>query len=106
MDIDKKLAQARENSSGFGEKYGAKETADDYLKGVYATLYEFAIGDTVGERDAWVRRHEEYKKAIERKRNAYADWKTAETYVKLLFAEVEVYRTKCANDRALDKLHT
>lgn len=106
VDIDKKLEQARENSKGFGELYGRKETADDYLKTVYATLYPSAKGETVGERDAWVRRQREYIQAIERKENAYADWKTAETYVKLLFAQVEVYRTKCANDRAMDRLHT
>ena len=104
-DIDKTLALARKNSEGFGQKYGAKETADDYLKTVYATLYPGAKGDTVGERDAWVRRQEEYHDAIQRKQNCYADWKTAETYVKLLFAEVEVYRTKCANDRSMDRLH-
>ena len=105
-DVDKLLEKARENSKGYGELYGAKETADDFLKGTYAALYPSAKGETVGERDAWVRRQAEYKKAIERKRNAYADFKTAETYLKLLFAEVEVYRTKCANDRSMDRLHT
>ncbi|KKK43187.1 hypothetical protein LCGC14_3168800 [marine sediment metagenome] len=104
-DIDSLLEQARKNSKGYGEKYGCKETADDYLKSTYASIYASAIGETVGERDAWVRRHEEYRKAIERKQNAYADWKTAETYMRLLFAQTEVWRSVQANNRYMDSAH-
>ncbi len=104
-DIDSLLEQARKKSQDYGKLYGCKETADDYLKSTYASIYSSAIGETVGERDAWVRRQEEYRKAIERKQNAYADWKTAETYMRLLFAESEVWRTKQANNRYMDAAH-
>ena len=106
MSIEKKLEAARARSEEFGALYGAKETADDYLKTTYALLYEDAKGDTVGERDAWIKRHEDYKAAIERKRDAYAAYKTAETYLKLLFAQVDVYRTEQANQRFIDKAHS
>ena len=105
MSIEKKLEAARARSDEFGALYGAKETADDYLKTTYALLYEDAKGDTVGERDAWIKRHEDYKAAIERKRECYAKWKTAETYMKLLFAEADVWRTMEANNRRMDRAH-
>lgn len=105
MNIDEKLEQARRNSKGYGEKYGAKETADDYLKATYAMLYEDAPGGSVAERDAWVRRQSDYRAAIERKKTAYTDWKVAETYLKLLLVEAEVWRTQCANDRLMDQGH-
>jgi len=105
MDIDELLEKARKNASGYGEKYGLKETADDYLKLTYAQLYERVPDGSVADRDAWVKRQPEYRAAIERKRNAYADWKTAETFMKLLLAESEVWRTKQATDRMMDKGH-
>lgn len=105
-DIDKLLEQARNKSEGYGKLYGAKETADDYLKSTYALLYsETAPGKTVAERDAWVRRHPDYKAAIQRKENVNAEWKTAETYMKLLLAEAEVWRTKAATERMMDRGH-
>lgn len=104
-DIESKLERARERSEGYGELYGAKETADDYLKTTYAMLYASAKGETVGERDAWVKRQKEYLAAVERKKDAYAAWKAAETYMKLLFAEAEVWRTQQANDRMMDRAH-
>lgn len=107
IDIDAKLEAARERSDGYGKLYGQKETADDYLKTTYAMLYE-DIPDHLGsvaERDAWIRRQPEYKAAIDRKRDAYAAYKTAETYLKLLFAEADVWRTEQANARRLDKSH-
>ena len=36
MSIEKKLEAARARSEEFGALYGAKETADDYLKTTYA----------------------------------------------------------------------
>ena len=104
-DIDKKLEAARERSENYGKLYGAKETADDYLKASYASIFGNAPAGTVAERDAWVRRQPAYLESIERKENAYADWKTAETYMKLLFAEAEVWRTEQANNRYLDSAH-
>ena len=59
----------------------------------------------MAERDSWVKRQPAYQDAIERKRDAYADWKTAETYMKLLLAEVEVWRSKQANNRLMDRAH-
>ena len=105
-DIATKLEEARSRSAGFGRMYGVKETADDFLKLTYAILYERAEGATVPERDAWVKRQPEYEEAVERKRDAYADFKTAETYLKLLFAEVEVWRSEQANNRRIDRAHT
>lgn len=107
MTLDEKLEQARLHAEGYGDKRGLKETADDYLKGVYAQLYgEIPIPDaTVAEKDAWVRRQPEYKEAIVEKQNRYADWTAAELYVKILFAEVEKYRTDEATNRAMDRMH-
>ena len=104
-DIDELLEKARKNASGYGEKYGLKETADDYLKLTYAQLYGRVREGSVAERDSWVKSQPAYVEAIERKRNAYADWKTAETFMKLLLAEAEVWRTKQATDRMMDKAH-
>lgn len=109
MSIGEKLEKARIKAAGYGRLYGQKETAEDFVKLTYAKLYEDVPADyrkTVGERDAWVKRHPEYLEAIERKRDAYADFKTAETYLKLLFAEVDVYRTEEATARQLDRVHT
>lgn len=104
-DIESLLSKARERADGYGRVYGRKETAEDYCKLKYAELYEDAPEGSVAERDAWVRRQPEYVAAIERKRDAFAKWKEAETYMKLLFAEAEVWRTKQANDRMMDKVH-
>ena len=104
-DIERTLQKARENAKGYGELYGAKETADDFLKTTYAMLYEDAPDGTVGERDSWVKRQPAYTAAIERKRDAYASWKTAETYMKLLLSEVEVWRSKQATNRMIDGAH-
>jgi hypothetical protein len=105
MDIEALLEKARKNAEGYGEKYGLKETADDYLKTTYAALYEDAPQGSVAERDAWVKRQPEYLEAVERKKNAYSEWKTAETFMKLLLVQAEVWRTRCANDRMMDKAH-
>ena len=104
-DIDSLLEQARRKSEDYGKLYGLKETSDDYLKICYALLYQSARGDTVADRDSWVKSEVEYVKAVDRKQNAYADWKTAETYMKLLFAEAEVWRTTQANNRYMDAAH-
>jgi len=104
-DIEQKLATARAKAEGYGNLYGRKETADDFLKTTYAVLYEDAEGNTVPEKDAWVRRQPKYFQAIERKKDAYSNWKTAETYMKILFAEAEVWRTQQANNRLMDGAH-
>ena len=104
-DIDSKLEAARNNAVGYGKKRGAKEIADDRLRGTYAMIFEGAPKGTVAEMDAWVRRQEEYKEAIEDKSNSYAEWEAAQLYVKILFCEVDKYRTDAASDRAIDRMH-
>ena len=104
-DIDKKLEHARDRATNYGLLYGNKETADDYLKVTYAQLYEDAPVGTVPERDSWIRRQKEYQDAIDRKKDAYSKWKCAETYMKLLMVEAEVWRTEQANNRYMDKAH-
>ncbi len=103
-EIDRKLEGARKRTENYGALYGRKETADDRMKGIYALLYPGSNG-TVAERDAWVRSQDAYKEAVTDKENAYAEYKAAEIYMKLVFAEAEVWRTQCANDRYMDQAH-
>ena len=105
MTIDTKLEEVRERIRNAGQQYGRKETADDFLKITYAELYEDAPEGTVPERDAWVKRQAKYRQAVERKADAYAEWKTTETFLKLLFAEVEVWRSQNATNRMTDRAH-
>ena len=104
-DIDALLEKARKKADDYGKLRGRKETADDKLKGVMAQLREDAPAGSVPDRDAWVRRQPEYKQAVEDKENAYADWETASIFMRLLLIEAEVWRTKQANDRFMDKAH-
>ena len=106
-DLDKKLEQARENAVGYGNKRGLKDTADDYLKGVYAQLYPDCPDKykTVPERDAWVRRQPEYLEAIEEKKDRYAGWTAAELYMKILFSQIAKYQTDKATDRTMVSKH-
>jgi len=103
-DIDKLLEKARNSAAGYGVKRGLKEVADDRLKGVYASLYDDCSG-TVAERDAWVKRQSRYKDAIVAKENAYASWAASDIFMKILFAEVEVWRSKNATARFIDRAH-
>ena len=108
-DVRKKLDSLRErvDTGAYGAVYGAKETADERLKIVYAQQRDLAPRDrSIPETDAWVRRRPEYKKAVEDKANAYADWKTAETYMKLSFIEFDIWRSEEATNRGLDKRMT
>jgi hypothetical protein len=105
MNIEKKLEAARGRAESYGALYGAKETADDFMKIQYAELYEEAPAGTVAERDAWVRCQPEYRQAVERKKDAYTEFMVAQTYLKLLFAEAEVWRTQQANNRYVDGAH-
>jgi len=107
-DLDKKLEQARNNAVGYGNKRGLKDTADDYLKAVYAQLYLDAPSElkTVPERDAWCRRQPEHLEAIDEKKKRYSEWTASELYMKILFAEVDKYRTDASSARLMDKHHT
>ena len=104
-DIQQKLDAIRErvDSGTYGRLYGAKETADEKLKIVYAQLRDQAPQGTAPDKDAWVRRRPEYEQALKDKANAYADWKTAETYMKISFAEFDVWRSQEATNRGLDR---
>ena len=104
-DIQKKLDAIRErvDSGRYGQLYGAKETADERLKIVYAQLRDQAPEGTAPDKDAWVRRQPGYQQAVKDKENAYADWKTAETYMKVAFTECDVWRSVEASNRGLDR---
>lgn len=104
-DIRKSLDKIRErvDSGSYGRCYGAKETSDERLKIIYAQLRDQAPTGSVADMDAWVKRRPEYKQAVEDKANAYADWKTAETFMKLSFAEFDVWRSEEATNRGLDR---
>jgi len=106
-DLDKKLEQARENAVGYGEKRGLKDTADDYLKGIYAMLYQDLPShlSSVAERDSWIRIQPEYIDAVEEKKNRYAGWTASEIYMRILFAEIDKYRTDKASDRTMVSKH-
>lgn len=103
--IRKTLDKIRErvDEGGYGRKYGAKETADDRLKIVYAQLRDGSPSGSVADIDAWVKRQPKYKEAVTHKENRYADWKTAETFMKLSFAEFDVWRSEEATNRGLDR---
>ncbi len=104
-DIRKSLDRIRErvDSGSYGRCYGAKETSDERLKIIYAQLRDLAPPGSVPDKDAWVKRRPEYKQGVEDKANAYADWKTAETFMKLSFSEFDVWRSEEATNRGLDK---
>ena len=104
-DIQAKLnaIRGRVDQGEYGRIYGAKETADERLKIIYAQLRDKAPAGSVPDMDAWVKRRKEYRDAVNDKANAYADWKTAETYMKLSFAEFDVWRSEEATNRGLDR---
>lgn len=103
-DIEKKLESARSKAKDYGRLYGQQASSDDRLKGTYAILYADSKG-TVAERDSWVKRQESYKQAVIDKGNAYAEWKEAEIWMKLLMLEAECWRTEQANNRYMDQAH-
>ena len=104
-DIDKLLERVREKAKDFGQLVGAKEIADDQLKTTYALIREDAPAGSVADMDAWVRRDPRYAEGIEKKRDVYANYHTANVYLKNLFAQIEVWRSKNANTRFIDKVH-
>jgi hypothetical protein len=104
--LDKKLEQARDNAKGYGNLRGLKETADEEFKAALATIREDCPKDlTAPDKEAWVRRQPAAQGAIEIKAKRYADWVAAEVYMKILFAEVDKYRTDAASNRGLDARH-
>ena len=105
-DIRKKIDAIREriDSGDYGRMYGRKEISDERLKIQYAQLRDGAPEKgSVADKDAWVKKRPEYLKAVEDKANAYADWKTAETYMKIAFVEFDIWRSEEATNRGLDK---
>jgi len=107
-DIRKSLDRIRErvDNGSYGRMYGAKETSDDRLKIIKAQQRALAPKGSVADMDAWVMCRPEVLQAIEHKCNAYADWKTAETFMKLSFAEFDCWRSEEATNRGLDKRST
>lgn len=104
-DLDIQLEKARANAAGYGRLRGAKEVADDKLKIVDALLRDDAPDGSIPDIDAWVKRQPAHEKAVEDKANAFAEWTAAEAWMKLLFAEIEKYRTDAATNRHMDNAH-
>ncbi len=106
-DIVKKLEDARGKAKGYGKLYGAWDTSKERLELVYALLDEQSKihGETVKEKDSWVKRQPLWEVAVIEKENAAADWKEAEVWMKLLMLEAEVWRTEQANNRYMDSAH-
>jgi len=98
IDLDKQLEDALNRRADYGNLRGKQATADDYLKGVYALLYDKSEG-TVAERDAWVKRQTRYTDAVLEKENRYGEWEAARLKIQILFAVVEKYRTDAATER-------
>jgi hypothetical protein len=106
VDVDAKLEEARVRAGNYGRLYGRYGVAEDRLKTVYAQLLQDApANETVDGKSAWVRRHESYIQAVGEKEVAFAEWKAAEVFMKLLLAEVEVWRSKEASQRWIDNAH-
>ncbi len=107
-DIRETLNKIRErvDSGSYGACYGRKETSDDRLKIIKAQQRALAPKGSVADMDAWVMRRPEVLEAIEDKCNAFADWKSAETFMKLSFAEFDVWRSEEATNRGLDRRST
>ena len=99
IDIDQQLEDALNHRFKYGDAKGRQATADDYLKGVFALLYDEAPEGPVAERDAWVKTQHEYKEAVLEKAKRYSDWEAARLKMQILFAAVEKYRTDAATDR-------
>ncbi|MGY8962531.1 MAG: hypothetical protein ACKVKT_03135 [Rhodospirillales bacterium] len=107
-DIRNTLNRIREkvDNGDYGRIYGAKEVSDDRLKIVYAQLRDLAPDGSVADKDAFVKSQRGYGEAVTQKENAYADWKTAETYLKLAFVEFDLWRSNEATNRGIDKRST
>lgn len=105
IDLDKELESALTNRVAYGNLRGLQATADDYLRGVDALLFDEAVralpNATVSEREAWVRRHEDHKAAVAEKAKRYGDWEAAKLKMAILFAANEKYRTDQATDRTM-----
>ena len=103
MNIDQELDDALNNRFKYGNAKGLQATADDYLKGVYAIVY-LDVPDhlkTVPEKDAWVKRTDEYKAAVEEKKKRYSDWEAARLKMQIIFAAAEKYRTDASTERTM-----
>ena len=105
IDIDTELEDALNNRFKYGNAKGLQATADDYLKGVYALLYDEVPDNckTAPERDAWVKNQHEYKEAVLEKAKRYSDWEAARLKMQIIFAAVEKYRTDASTERTMMK---
>ena len=105
IDLDTELEDALNKRVQYGNLKGRQATAEDFVKGTYATLYPQSPDHlkTVPERDAWVRRHPTYEKAILEKEVRFSEWEAARLKRDILFAVVEKYRTDAATERNMMK---
>ena len=106
IDLDEKLELARSKAKHYGELRGRKEVADDRLKLIFSELFCDAPDGTVDFKTAWAKNHFDYRAAVDDKEVAFSEWTAAEAYMKILFAEVEKYRTDQATNRTIDRMHT
>lgn len=103
--LDNELWQAYANKERYGDLRGLQATADDALKTEDALIRADAPDGSVAEVDAWVRQQPRHAKAVEEKKNKYADWTRAEMAVKLLYAMKDKYQTDCKLARDIDNAH-
>ena len=97
--LDTELEEALTKRVAYGNLRGLQATADDYLKGIHAMLYDDAPEGSIPEKEAWVRRQAAYASAIDDKAKRYGDWEAARLKMQILFAAVEKYRTDAATER-------
>ena len=103
INIDQQLEDALNHRLKYGDAKGRQATADDALKATYAMIY-LDVPDhlkTVPEKDAWIKRTDEYRQAIEEKKERYAEWEAARLKMQILFAAVEKYRTDKSSERTM-----
>jgi hypothetical protein len=97
--------RVRVDEGDYKDICAAKETRDETLKIRFAQIREGAPEDlkTVADIDNWTRRQPEWAKAVEEKGNKYADFMVSEVYLKLTFAEFDIWRSEEATNRGLDR---
>ena len=105
--IDNELWKAYENRTRYGDLRGLQATADDTLKTEDAILRENVPKDlkTVADVDAWVRQQPGHKSAVEKKKDKYAAWATAEMAMKVLYAMKDKYQTDAKAAREMERAH-
>lgn len=106
-DIDQQYEDLRTRAKQIGGKRGLKEVADDFLKTKFSQLVLEAPDDltSIAAKEHWARAHEEYREAIQKKKDWIADWAAEDLQMKVTFAEGEKYRTDRSYAKHVDRLH-